>query len=161
MKKTNNVKSFGEFNENLNNPHPEEILTPEQIKNGLKPQNFIKMKNLKVVKIENDELVFNDGTRLLSNHDQDCCEHHYLDFADLDISDFDGLEFDLTSDDFFNRVEDYGIELKPIKGHVVRVPGYGSNNGNYGSNIDLIIADANGKTIKSYDVSECQKVDDY
>ena len=59
------------------------------------------MKNLKVVKIENDELVFNDGNRLLSNHDQDCCEHHYLDFADLDLTDFDELEFDLTSDDFF------------------------------------------------------------
>lgn len=119
------------------------------------------MKNLKAVKIENDELVFNDGTRLLSNHDQDCCEWHYLDFEDLDISDFDGLEFDLTNDDFFNRVEDYGIELKPINGHVVRIPGYGSNNGYYGSNIDLIIADANGKTIKSYDVSECQKWDEY
>ena len=30
------------------------------------------MKNLKVVKIENDELVFEDGTRLLSSHDQEC-----------------------------------------------------------------------------------------
>ena len=119
------------------------------------------MKNLKAVKIENDELVFNDGTRLLSNHDQDCCEWHYLDFANLDISDFDGLEFDLTDDNFFNRVEDYGIELKPIKGHVVRVPGYGSNNGYYSSNIDLVIADANGNTIKSYNVSECQEYEPY
>ena len=117
------------------------------------------MKNLKAVKIKNDELIFNDGTRLFSNHDADCCEYHYLDFADLDISDFDGLEFDLTNDNFFNRVEGYGIELKPINGHVVRVPGYGYNNGCYGSNIDLVIANANGKTIKSYDVSECQYVD--
>lgn len=119
------------------------------------------MKNLKAVKIENDELVFNDGTRLLSDHDQSCCESHYLDFANLDISDFDGLEFDLTSDDFFNRVEGYGIELKPINGHVVRIPGYGSNNGYYGSNIDLIIADAKGNTIKSFDVSECQLLEGY
>lgn len=119
------------------------------------------MKNLKVVKIENDELVFNDGTRLLSNHEQDCCEWHYLDFGDLDITDFDRLEFDLTNDNFFNRVEDFGIELKPIKGHAVRVAGYGSNNGYYSSNIDLIIADANGNTVKSYDVSECQKWDEY
>lgn len=119
------------------------------------------MKNLKAVKIENNELVFNDGTRLLSDHDQSCCESHYLDFANLDISDFDGLEFDLTSDDFFNRVEGYGIELKPINGHVVRVPGYGSNNGYYGSNIDLIIADAKGNTIKSFDVSECQLLEEF
>ena len=119
------------------------------------------MKNLKAVKIENDVLIFDNGTRLFSNHDQDCCEHHYLDFADLYISDFDGLEFDLTNDNFFNRVEDFGIELKPIKGHAVRVAGYGSNNGYYSSNIDLIIADANGNTVKSYDVSECQKWDEY
>jgi hypothetical protein len=114
------------------------------------------MKKLKVVKIENDELVFDDGTRLSSNHNQDCCEYHYLDFADLKISDFDDLEFDLTGDDFFNKIEDYGIELKPINGHSVKVPGYGSNNGYYSSDIALIIADAKGKTIKSYDVSECQ-----
>lgn len=114
------------------------------------------MKNLKVVKIEYNEIVFNDGTRLLSNHNQDCCEQHYLEFANLDISDFDGLKFDLTSGDFFNRVKDYGIELKPITGHVVRVPGYGSNSGYYSSNIDLIISDAKGNTIKSFDVSECQ-----
>ena len=114
------------------------------------------MNKLKAVKIENDELVFNDGSRLLSDHDQDCCENHYLDFADLNIDDFEGLEFDLTKDDFFNRVEDYGIELKPIKGHSVKVPGYGSQNGYYGSNIELIIKDINGKTVKSYDVSECQ-----
>ena len=119
------------------------------------------MEKLKAVKIENDELVFNDGTRLLSIHDPDCCEQHYLDFADLDINDFDGLEFDLTSDKFFNRVEGYGIELVPTDGHVVRVPGYGFNNGYYSSDIHLIIVDANGKTVKSYDVSECQKWEDY
>ena len=114
------------------------------------------MNKLKVVKISTEELEFNDGTRLLSNHDQDCCEWHYLDFADLNMDDFEGLEFDLTKDDFFNRIEDYGIELKPIKGHSVKVPGYGNNNGYYGANIELIIADAKGNEIKSYDVSECQ-----
>jgi hypothetical protein len=121
----------------------------------------MKNNNLKVLKIENDQLVFSDGTRLLSEHDTDCCEHHYLDFADLDISDFDGLEFDLTNENFFNRIEDYGIELKPIKGHSVKVPGYGSNNGYYGSNIDLVIADSNGNKIKSFDVSTCQLWEDY
>lgn len=117
------------------------------------------MKNLKVVKIENKGLVFNDGTQLFSEHEQDCCEWHYLDFSDLNLSDFDGLEFNLIGDDFFNRIEDYGIELKPINGHSVRVPGYGMNNGYYSSYIDLVIVDANNKTIKSYDVSECQDWD--
>ena len=115
------------------------------------------MKNLKVLKIENDEIVFEDGIRLFSDHEPDCCEDHYLDLNSLDLSDFDGLEFDLTNDDFFNRIEDYGIELIPLKGHSVKVPGYGTNNGYYSDNIHLIISDINDKTIKSYDVSECQK----
>lgn len=119
------------------------------------------MKNLKVVSIEGEALVFYDGTRLYSEHIQDCCENHYLDFGDLELSDFEGLEFDLSNDDFFNRVEDFGIELKPINGHVVRVAGYGYNNGYYSSDINLIIADADGKVIKSYDVSECQNYEAY
>lgn len=119
------------------------------------------MNKLKVVKIGNEQLEFNDGTILSSAHAQDCCEHHYLDFDGLDINDFDGLEFNLTKDDFFNRVEDYGIELIPIKGHPVRVPGYGFNNGYYGSNIDLVMRYADGRATKTYDVSECQKWDEY
>jgi len=114
------------------------------------------MRNLKVVKVSSLELLFDDGTKLTSDHEQDCCESHYLDFSDLDISDFEGLEFDLTNDNFFNRIECYGIELKPIKGHSVKVNGYGDNNGYYGDNIDLIIEEANGNTVKSYDVSKCQ-----
>ena len=44
---------------------------------------------------------------------------------DLDLSDFDGLEFDLTNDNFFERIKGYGIALKPINGWAVRIPGYG------------------------------------
>jgi len=118
------------------------------------------MNNLKVVKIKNDKLVFNNGTKLFSNHEQDCCETHFLDFSDLEISDFDDLEFNLTSGDFFKRIEGYGIELVPIKGYSVKVPGYGYNNGYYSTDIELVIADINGVTIKSYDVSECQDISD-
>lgn len=117
------------------------------------------MKSLKVLKIENDMLVFEGGVKLFSEHLQNCCESHYLDFEQLSLSDFGGLEFDLSGDNFFNRIEDYGIELVPITGHSVRIPGYGYNNGYYSSDISLILADANGKEIKSYDVSECQIIE--
>lgn len=117
------------------------------------------MKNLKVVKIQYDTLVFDDGTKLSSHHEQNCCESHYLSFDDLDIKDFEGLEFDLTKDDFFSRISGYGISLRPIKGHPVRVAGYGSNNGYYSSDISLLITNSDGETIKSYDVTECQDID--
>jgi hypothetical protein len=122
----------------------------EQIKNT-------DMKNLKVIKVDDESIEFDNGAVLSSYHNQDCCESHYLWFKDLTIEDFKGLEFDLTGDDFFKRIEGYGIELIPIHGHSVKVPGYGSNNGYYSSDLELII-NANGKTIKEYDISDCQEI---
>ena len=117
------------------------------------------MKNLKVVKIDSDSLEFENGIILTSEHESDCCENHYLSLSDLTIDDFKGLEFDLTKDDFFERVEDYGIALKPINGFPVRIPGYGSNNGYYSSNLALVISDKKGFS-KSFDITECQVITD-
>lgn len=114
------------------------------------------MENLKVLKVENDEILFENGVRLYSYHRQDCCESHYLSMDDLTIEDFEGLEFDLTNDNFFRRIEDYGIELVPIKGHSVKIPGYASNNGYYSNQLDLILTDGKDFT-KEYDITECQK----
>lgn len=121
---------------------------------------MIDMNNkVKVVKVNQDSIEFEGGIMLSSNHDQDCCESHYLDFEHIKLEDFEGFEFDLSGDNFFNRIEDYGIELMPIKGHSVKVPGYGYNNGYYSSNLSLIL-EQNGKNIKTYDVSECQVIKD-
>jgi hypothetical protein len=114
------------------------------------------MENLKVVKIDTDSIEFDNGVVLSSNHDQDCCESHYLSFSDLKLEDFENLHFDLSNDNFFTRIDGYGIELLPIKGHSVKVPGYGSNNGYYSSNLDLILT---GKDFnKTFDISDCQDI---
>tara|TARA_X000001382_G_C3165613_1_gene177744 strand:+ start:119 stop:466 length:348 start_codon:yes stop_codon:yes gene_type:complete len=113
------------------------------------------MKNLKVLEVKNDEILFENGVKLYSNHEQDCCESHYLSMDDLTIEDFEGLEFDLTSDNFFKRIEGYGIELVPIIGYSVKIPGYAENNGYYSSQLDLIITD-NESFTKEYDIAECQ-----
>lgn len=108
----------------------------------------------KVVKVDSDTVYFQDGFQLYSYHEQECCESHYLSFGDLTIDDFKDLEFDLSDENFFKRIDDYGIELIPLKGHSIKVPGYGSNNGYYSSNIDLVLF---GKDVLiHYDVSDCQ-----
>lgn len=114
------------------------------------------MKNLKVVKIDSDTIEFDNGVMLYSEHQQDCCENHYLSMSDLTLSDFEGLEFDLSDDNFFERIEDYGIALKPIRGFSVKIPGYASNNGYYSSNLSLVLSTNNGFK-KTFDISECQK----
>jgi len=114
------------------------------------------MNNAKVVYI-NDGIKFDNGVFLCSNHNSDCCESHYLDFTHITIDDFDGLEFDLTSDDFFERIEDYGIALKPLTGHPVRIPGYGYNNGYYSSHLELVLSDNKG-FLKVFDITDCQDI---
>ncbi len=103
----------------------------------------------------NDGLVFSDGSYLYSYHDQDCCESHYLAFSSLDLKDFEGLEFDLSSD-FFEKVEDFGIRLIPVSGHSVAIPGYGYNNGYYSSNLTLVLSRP-GVPYQEFDISDCQE----
>lgn len=110
---------------------------------------------MKVTNIYTDRIVFNDGMELFHYHPSECCENHYLDFDSLELSDFDGLEFDLLNDSFFERIEGYGIALIPLNGHPIRIAGYGENNGYYSSDIQLIL-NKDGKEIKNYDISECQ-----
>ena len=109
----------------------------------------------KVKSINQEGILFENNIKLVSEHYQDCCEHHYLSFDDLLLDDFDGLEFDLSSDKFFRRIPGYGIELVPLHGHSIRIPGYASNNGYYSSNLSLVLFDGNNFQV-SYDISECQ-----
>jgi len=116
------------------------------------------MNKLKVIKIDSEIIEFETGVKLYSNHDADCCEHHELTLTDLTMSDFEGLEFDLSADDFFKRIPDYGIELIPVKGHSVKIPGHGNNNGFYSEHLDLILEKE--KVFKrTYDITECQDVE--
>lgn len=112
----------------------------------------------KVVKIENG-LLFENGYMLYSEHEQDCCEEHYLHFGDLTLEDFKDLVFNLDGDSFFERVEGYGIRLIPVNGSPVSVPGYSSNNGCYGDELTLILK--TDKETKSFDITECQSDTEY
>ena len=114
------------------------------------------MKDLKVLRVSSNSIEFENGFKLYSHHEPDCCENHYLSFGDLSMDDFDGLQFDLSNDNFFKKIEGYGIELIPIKGHSVKIAGYGDNNGYYSSDLVLVLTD--GKQLpKEFDITECQE----
>lgn len=112
-----------------------------------------------VTKVTHDGLEFNTGQQLSSEHQQDCCESHYLCFDNLSLKDFEGLEFALDSDTFLEKIDGYGIKLKPVKGYPISIPGYGYNNGYYSTELILVISGGN-KLEKRIDISECQKIDE-
>ena len=111
---------------------------------------------VKVLSIESEGLKFTDGFSIYSDHRSDCCEWHWMETEALTMKDFDGLEFDLSNDNFFKRIEDYGIELVPIHGHSVKIPCYGNNNGYYSNQLDLVLF-KDEKQIKTYDITDCQE----
>ena len=108
-----------------------------------------------VVAVNEDEIIFTNGYSLCSYHDRECCEDHWLDFGHLSLSDFKGLEFDISNDNFFKRVEGFGIRLIPLNGYPISVPGYGENNGFYSDQMDLVLM-RGSEVIKSFEVTECQ-----
>ena len=114
------------------------------------------MKELKVIMLDSDYLEFDNGIKLYSHHEKNCCENHYLSMRDLTLEDFDGLLFDLSNDNFFRRIPGYGIELVPVNGWSVKIPGYGYNNGYYSSSLELIISDEK-EFGRRYAISACQK----
>lgn len=125
------------------------------LKDGSK-KIVMEKKNLRVIEISSECIKLEDHARLYSDHRQDCCENHYLSFDDLTIEDFDGLEFDFSNDNFFERVENYGIRLIATNGVSIGIPGYGYNNGYYGTELTLCVS---GRDFdKSYDITDCQKI---
>jgi len=111
---------------------------------------------VKVASVNSEELTFDDGSKLFSEHGQDCYESHFLSFTDLSIRDFDGMDFDLSGDTFFEKVEGFGIRLIPIVGHPISVPGYGYNNGYYSSDLTLVLVSPGIR--REFDISECQEI---
>lgn len=116
------------------------------------------MTKVKEVSKKDERIIFEDGTLLYSHHEQDCCENHWLDFEHIATEDFEGLEFDLSNDGFFERIEGYGIALLPKNGHPVRIAGYGSNNGYYSTELTLVIE--KGSDVRRYDITECQEINE-
>ena len=51
----------------------------------------------KILKFDGDTIVFTNGYTLESYHNQDCCENHYLDFNNIEKTDYEELEFDLSN----------------------------------------------------------------
>ena len=113
------------------------------------------MNKLKVVKLESNYIIFNNGITLSCSHETDCVEPHYLWFNDLTLEDFEDLEFDLSNDNFFKRVQGYGIELIPIKGFPIRVPVY-MDSLYYSDELTLVLSDSLG-FIRNYSIVDCEE----
>lgn len=119
-------------------------------------------KNLRVVAIASDGLYLApSGYTFVARIDSEQAADpdgasHYLWWGDHRLSDFEGMEFDITGDSFFRRIDGYGIELIAKDGRTVQVAGHGESRGDYSSEMSLCVYDFSGNVLKRYDITDCQ-----
>lgn len=92
----------------------------------------------KIIKINADGILFDDGSEISADHYQDCCEANYADFEQLDDigrnTDFD------TSKMIFESVDGEGFRFGNV-GKMFFIPCYSEQNGYYSSDIDIYYND--------------------
>lgn len=107
-------------------------------------------KTFTAVEVGDDTITFtaNDGSQYQLRHEQDCCEHVYVESVVGDVNDLIGspiVRAEEARDRDMGRISDYDesytwtfYKLATRKGYV-DIRFYGSSNGYYGEDVDLIL----------------------
>lgn len=104
---------------------------------------------MKIERINDSGIIFNNGTKLSHYHCQDCCENVYADWEYLKqynvlpstgetISIYD-IEFDDSITNNIDYEKNMGIKLISKTGDKWFIPCYNEQNGYYSSDLNLII----------------------
>ena len=104
---------------------------------------------MKIIKVTEEMIEFDNEKRITYYHDQDCCERVYADFEAIDDVAYD-YEFEepLT----FEQVENFGFRFGNT-GKMVSVPCYNSQNGWYSDDLEI----SYGANVV---ITDCEKKDD-
>ncbi len=109
---------------------------------------------MKIIKISNTGLTFDDGTIVSHYHDQDCCESVYADWKSLKDQYLIGNNSPDFSDITIEKVANSGFRLIDSNKNGYFVPCYNYQNGYYSSNLSLTIERTNQKE-EVIDISDC------
>lgn len=112
---------------------------------------------MKIKKIEYGMIEFDNGNILADHHQQDCCEHVYADFENLQVltkigsnsMSSEDLEFDENLFANIELMEGVGFKIKDKNGIELFVSCYDIQNGYYSSDLELVYTkNVNGIKIK-------------
>lgn len=114
----------------------------------------------KVVEIYQNALVFDNRAHIWADdgaddgsEDWDCC---FLMLENLNINDFDGLLFDLSSDNFVELVPDYGIRLVAENGTKIDLPAWGGDKDFFQEKDVILYLTKKCEILKKWNISLCQ-----
>jgi hypothetical protein len=88
----------------------------------------------KIQEITTDTITFTNNKKITYYHEQDCCEHVYADFDQIDSLAYD---YTFTEPLIFEEVEDFGFRFGN-PGIMVGIPCYNEQNGYYSSELTIL-----------------------
>lgn len=88
---------------------------------------------MRIKKVNDDEILFDNGNIIEYDHEPDCCEVNYADFKQLEPL---AYETDFDQNLAFEAVEDAGFRFGN-PGKMFFVPCYSTQNGYYSRDIDI------------------------
>lgn len=89
---------------------------------------------MKIKEISENFILFDNGNMIACSHEQDCCEHNYADFEQLDDI---ARNYDYKENLIFEEVEDAGFRFGDRPERMFFVPCYSIQDGYYSSDIDV------------------------
>lgn len=99
---------------------------------------------MKIIEINEESIVFDNGKKITFDHYQDWCEYNYADFQQLlDQQVVGTVEFDESSL-VFEKSGEHGFRFGSIGTHMYFVPCYSEQNGYYTLDVDIYY---NGKKV--------------
>ena len=89
---------------------------------------------MKVVKIDDERIVFDNGNYITFSHIPDCCENNYADFMQLSDTGIENETFNTRL--IFEKVDGSGFRFGNL-GKMYFVPCYSEQNGYYSSDVNI------------------------
>ena len=99
---------------------------------------------MKIKRITDEYILFDNGSKITFDHEQDCCEYNYADFTQLEDT---GVELEEFKEPLTFESLDNGFRFGN-KGKMYYVPCYSSQNGYYTCAVDIYY---NGKCVFNTD----------
>jgi len=89
---------------------------------------------MKIIEVNEDYIRFDNGSEITFDHSQDCCEHNYADFKQIEKQ---ALDTTFDEELIFEKVEGSGFRFGSKGTHMFFIPCYSDQNGYHSSDIDI------------------------
>ena len=89
---------------------------------------------MKISKVTQEAIEFDNGSNITFDHQQDCCEYNYADFEQLEEA---ALEYNFDEKLYFEHVEGSGFRFGNKGKRMFFVPCYSDQNGFYSDDVSI------------------------